>query len=69
MGERDLLEIGFSVDSDGVLNAPLDSRVKLVPVGQFYELRISLGNSTTVLCVVSKAAIKITGGIGQASAP
>jgi hypothetical protein len=60
MSERDLLEVGFSAGNDGVLHAPRDSRIKLMPVGQFYELRITLDDGNAVLCVVPKAAIKIT---------
>jgi hypothetical protein len=31
-----------------------------VPIGNFYELRISLGDGNAVVAVLSKAAIKIT---------
>jgi len=40
MSDRDLMAIGFVADNDGVLVASKDSRVKLAPIGQFYELKI-----------------------------
>jgi hypothetical protein len=52
-GRDSLLAIGFVAGDDGVLNAPKDCRVKLTPIGTFYELRISIGDGTTVLAVLS----------------
>jgi hypothetical protein len=56
MSDRDLLALGFSQGDDGVLVAPKDSRVMLAPIGQFYELRVSLGDGNAVVAVLSKTA-------------
>ena len=37
MSDRDLIAIGFVADDAGTLYAPADSRVKLAPIGNFYE--------------------------------
>ena len=55
-----LVAVGFTVGNDGVLHAPAASRVKLAPIWQFYELRISLADGNAVVAVMSKSAIKIT---------
>jgi hypothetical protein len=55
-----LLAIGFTARGDGTLRAPSGARTQLIPVGSFYELRISLGNGAVVTAVLSKAAVKIT---------
>jgi hypothetical protein len=49
MSDKDLVTIGFTAGNDGVLSAPRDSRVRLAPIGQSYELRISLGDGHAVL--------------------
>jgi len=54
-----LVALGFALADDGVLVAPSDSVVTLAPIGQFYELRISI-NGNAVAAVLSKSAIKIT---------
>jgi hypothetical protein len=56
---RSHFAIGFVQGNDGTLTAPKDSCMRLVPTGQFYELKISLGEGDTVVAVLSKAAIKI----------
>jgi len=55
-----LVALGFTADNDGTLRAPADSRVRLAPVGNFYELRISLGDDNAVVAVLAKSAVKIT---------
>ena len=40
MSDRDLFAIGFVADDAGRLYAPADSRVKLAPIGNFYECAI-----------------------------
>jgi hypothetical protein len=55
-----LLAVGFTAGNDGVLLAPAGSRVKLVPVRNFYELRISLGDGNAVIAVLHQSAVKIT---------
>lgn len=40
MSDRDLIAIGFVADDAGRLYAPADSRVKLAPIGNFYECAI-----------------------------
>jgi hypothetical protein len=46
MSDKDLQAIGFTAGNVGMLLAPAGSRVRLAPIGQFYELRISLGTAT-----------------------
>jgi hypothetical protein len=60
MSDRDLLVAGFSGRGDGTLHAPSGIHVKLVPIGRFYELRISMRNGNTIVAVLDKAAVKIT---------
>jgi hypothetical protein len=60
MSAHDLVSVGFSAGDDGTLHAPATSQVKLAPIGQFYELRISLADGNVVVAVLSKPAIKIT---------
>jgi len=55
-----LLALGFVRGDDGVLYGPTDCTVSFAPVGQFYELQISLANGDAVVAVLSKAAIKVT---------
>jgi hypothetical protein len=55
-----LAALGFVRGNDGTLMAPSNSRTTLAPTGQFYELRISLGDGNAVVAVMSKAAVKIT---------
>jgi hypothetical protein len=55
-----LAALGFSRGDDGTLHAPDTSRITLAPVGQFFELRISLDTGAEVTAVLSKAAVKIT---------
>jgi len=53
-----LVALGFT-ERDGVLVAPADSVTRLVPIGKYFELRISLdGNAVCV--VVPRVALKIT---------
>jgi hypothetical protein len=59
MSDRDLIGVGFVAGDDGTLHAPESSRVTLAPVGQFYELRVSLGDGNAVVAVLSKSALKI----------
>ena len=61
MSDRDsLLAVGFVAGNDGTLVAPATSRVRLVPIGQFYELRISMGDGNAIVAVLSKSAVKIS---------
>jgi hypothetical protein len=61
MSDRDsLLAVGFVAGNDGALVAPATSRVKLVPIGQFYELRVTLADGNALVCIVSKSALKVT---------
>jgi hypothetical protein len=61
MSDRDsLLAVGFVAGNDGTLNAPATSRVRLVPIGQFYELRISLADGNAIVAVLSRSAVKVT---------
>jgi hypothetical protein len=61
MSDRDsLLAVGFTAGNDGVLVAPATSRVKLVPIGAFYELRVSLADGNAIVAVLAKGAVKIT---------
>jgi hypothetical protein len=61
MSDRDsLLAVGFVAGNDGVLHAPVIGHTTLAPIGQFYELRISLGDGNAVVAVLAKAAIKIS---------
>jgi hypothetical protein len=62
VSEHDLLALGFEQYADGVLHAPSGSRITLAPIGQSYELRISLGDANAVVAVQGKAAVKITRG-------
>jgi len=55
----DLIAIGFTQGNDGALNAPKDARVKLIPIGRFFELHISLGDGDAVTVVVPRIALKI----------
>jgi hypothetical protein len=55
-----LAGLGFVRGNDGVLLAPAVSRTTLAPVGNFYELRNSLGDGNAVVAVLSKSAVKIT---------
>jgi hypothetical protein len=57
---------GFAHADDGVLFAPLDSVVSFMPVGGFFELKISLADGNAVTAVLSKTAIKI-GRVGGSS--
>jgi hypothetical protein len=60
-GRDSLLAIGLGESNDRVLHGPDNARVKLVPTGQFFELRITLGNSGNALvAVLHKSAVKIT---------
>ena len=42
------------------MRRPSNSVVTLTPTGQFYELRVSLGDGNAVTAVLNKAAIKVT---------
>ena len=54
-----LVAVGFTAGNDGVLVAPADAVVRLIPIGKYFELRISLdGNALT--CIVPRVALKIT---------
>jgi hypothetical protein len=55
-----LTVVGFTAGNDGVLHAPSDSRVRLAPIGQFYELKISLRDGNALVAVLPKSAIRIT---------
>jgi hypothetical protein len=53
-----LVALGFA-EHDGTLVAPSDSVTRLIPIGKYFELRISLdGNAVCV--VVPRVAVKIT---------
>lgn len=53
-----LVALGFT-EHDGVLQAPADSATRLIPIGKYFEIRISLdGNAVCV--IVPRVAIKIT---------
>jgi len=56
-----LAALGFVRGDDGVLVAPTDAAVSFAPVGQFYELRISLADGASVSAVLSKTAVKVGG--------
>jgi hypothetical protein len=54
-----LVALGFARADDGTFVAPHDVIVRLVPIGKFFEFRISIdGNAVCV--VVPRVAIKIT---------
>jgi hypothetical protein len=55
-----LVAVGFVAGNDGTLHAPATNRTALVPTGNFYEQRISLGDGNAVVAVLGKAALKIT---------
>jgi hypothetical protein len=50
---------GFAAGNDGVLRIP-GARVELVPVGGFYEVRITDGNGILITAVAHKSALKVT---------
>ena len=54
-----LIALGFVRGDDGTLVAPDDAVTRLIPIGKYFELRISLdGNAVCV--VVPRVALKIT---------
>jgi hypothetical protein len=53
-----LISLGFA-DNNGVLVAPASSVVTLTPIGQFYELRVTLSDGNAIVAVLSKSAVKI----------
>jgi hypothetical protein len=58
--DRTLQALGFVAGDDGVPHAPESSRVTLAPIGTFFELRISMGDRTAIVAVLSKSAVKVT---------
>jgi hypothetical protein len=59
MTEDALTALGFASDEDGTLVAPGDSDITLTPTGEFFELRIRLGDSgISVVAVLAKRAVK-----------
>jgi hypothetical protein len=60
MTEHELTALGFVSHEDGTLVAPGDSDITLAPTdGNFYRLTISLADGTSVMAVLSKAALKL----------
>jgi hypothetical protein len=61
MTEDALRAMGFAPrGSDGRLLAPAASTTTLAAIGSnFYELRITLADGTSVIAVLSKAALKL----------
>ena len=53
-----LLALGFTSADDDTFTAPSGSRTTLTPIGQFYELRISIDDAT-ITAVMSKSALKV----------
>jgi hypothetical protein len=58
MTEAELRAIGFTLDGDRILRAPAGSDVTLSPMGEFFELRISLGSGLSVVAVLAQRAIR-----------
>jgi hypothetical protein len=54
-----LVALGFARADDGAFVAPHGSVTRLVPIGKYFELRISIG-SNALSCVVPRVAIKVS---------
>jgi len=51
--------VGFTAGDDGILEVPSGSRVKLVPIDAFYQLKIILPGSAAVTAVLSERALVV----------
>ena len=58
MSERDLIALGFQPRGDGTLHSP--GRITLTPTGEFYRLTIALPSGASLVCHISKLALKIS---------
>jgi hypothetical protein len=65
VSDDDLVQFGFTKYAAGVLHAPSNSRVHLIPTGKFFELRIITGEGDAVTVVVPKIALKIERYLGD----
>jgi hypothetical protein len=54
-----LLALGFVCAEDAMLTAPVGTNITFTPIGQFFELRLELGNNTVVTAVLHHSAIKV----------
>ena len=54
-----LVAVGFTAGDDGILEVPSGSRVKLVPIDAFYQLKIILPGSAAVTAVLSERALVV----------
>jgi len=57
--DDDLVALGFDRVAAGMLIAPSDSKVSLIPIGHYFELRVSVGEGDGISVVVPKVAVKI----------